>query len=137
MYRSRLRHYKALTSSERPLRRGSESPSETTDVETKAGAGLGASSSDGVDAGSTNSSPSSTSSSCSSDDDADSIHSESSPCVDDANSEESDFSDDDPWTQYDEIEELDAEARFREFEEMLDAKSDVGMGKGNIFTAIT
>ena len=42
VYRSRLRHYKALTQAERPLRRESESPTEITDVETEvAGAGSG------------------------------------------------------------------------------------------------
>jgi hypothetical protein len=40
-------------------------------------------------------------------------------------SEES-FPDDDDWNQYNEDEELDAEVRFRKFEELLEAESDIG-----------
>ena len=52
----------------------------------------------------------------------------SSQDADDATSEES-FPDDDAWAQYDEHEELDAEIRFRQFEEMLDTEPGTGMGK--------
>jgi hypothetical protein len=103
VYCSRLCHYKVLSSAECLLRRGSESPTEDasyvdlgTDIEMEPGAGV----------------------------ESDDEEMESASASSDE-SEES-FPDDDAWNQYNEDEELDAEVRFRQFEELLEAGSDIG-----------
>jgi hypothetical protein len=125
VYRSRLRHYKALSSAERRLTRDSESPTEDTtyasldtDVEMEVGAPRTADpGSDGMEFASD--------ASCN-EDGFFSPQSSMSGYTDDASSaSEEDFPDGDTWNQYNEDEELDAEVRFRKFEEMLDAGVDV------------
>ena len=124
VYRSRHRHYHALSSAERLLRRDSESPIEgssdaglTTDIEMEAGAGVDTSSSELLMSYSSHGA-------------------EGESDGDDASmaSEES-FPNDDIWNQYDEDEELDAEGRFRNFEELLDSESDIGDERKLQFTS--
>jgi hypothetical protein len=145
VYRSRLRHYHALRSAERPLKRGSESPTEhttyaslATDIEMGAGAPLTA------DAR-FNGMESATNASCNEDDffnssqpsmscsegesDGDMFH----QYIDDASAvSEEGFPDDDAWNRYNENEELDAEVWFRQFEELLDAEVDIEYEEGKL-----